>query len=76
MLNTSKAGPAPQVSAPARQHIGFKTMIAICVGTVVVQGAMASALMGFGIGGLSFWPPCWWPPCLPSATPCPSRNFR
>ncbi|MHB0774912.1 APC family permease [Halomonas sp. WWR20] len=38
-------------SAPG---IGFKTMIAICVGCVVVQGAMASALMGFGIGGLSF----------------------
>ncbi|MGQ0336034.1 APC family permease [Halomonas elongata] len=34
--------------------IGFKTMIAICVGCVVVQGAMASALIGFGIGGLSF----------------------
>ncbi|MDR5874317.1 APC family permease [Vreelandella gomseomensis] len=54
MLDTSKAGPAPQASAPVRQHIGFRTMIAICVGTVVVQGAMASALMGFGIGGLSF----------------------
>ncbi|MGO2146523.1 APC family permease [Halomonas sp.] len=37
-----------------RQQIGFKTMIAICVGTVVVQGAMVSALVGFGIGGLSF----------------------
>lgn len=34
--------------------IGFKTMIAICVGCVVVQGAMASSLIGFGIGGLSF----------------------
>ncbi|MCZ0927571.1 APC family permease [Halomonas janggokensis] len=54
MLDTSKAGPVPQASAPVRQHIGFRTMIAICVGTVVVQGAMASALMGFGIGGLSF----------------------
>ncbi|WP_243409077.1 APC family permease [Kushneria phyllosphaerae] len=40
--------------APVRQAIGFKTMIAICVGCVVVQGAMASALMGFGLGGVSF----------------------
>ncbi|GHC23156.1 amino acid APC family transporter [Kushneria pakistanensis] len=41
-------------TSPVRQAIGFKTMIAICVGTVVVQGAMASALLGFGLGGLSF----------------------
>lgn len=41
----------PRSSVPG---IGFKTLIAICVGCVVVQGAMASALMGFGIGGLSF----------------------
>ncbi|MGP9498276.1 APC family permease [Halomonas sp. AOP43-D1-4] len=54
MLDTSKAGPVPHASAPRRQQIGFKTMIAICVGTVVVQGAMVSALVGFGIGGLSF----------------------
>lgn len=41
-------------AAGRRGVIGFKTMIAICVGCVVVQGAMASALTGFGIGGLSF----------------------
>lgn len=38
----------------AKPPIGFRTMIAICVGCVVVQGAMASALLGFGIGGVSF----------------------
>ncbi|MGO2381223.1 APC family permease [Halomonas sp. AOP7-E1-9] len=54
MLDTSKAGSVPQTSTYMRQQIGFKTMIAICVGTVVVQGAMVSALVGFGIGGLSF----------------------
>lgn len=41
-------------AAGNRGAIGFKTMIAICVGCVVVQGAMASALTGFGLGGLSF----------------------
>ncbi|ODC02282.1 amino acid transporter [Terasakiispira papahanaumokuakeensis] len=54
MTDTLKTGTMPQVSDPTHQHLGFKTMIAICIGTVVVQGAMASALLGFGIGGLSF----------------------
>lgn len=54
MLETTKAGAVASSRAPARQAIGFKTMIAICVGTVVVQGAMVSALLGFGLGGLSF----------------------
>ncbi|MGO3701043.1 MULTISPECIES: APC family permease [Halomonas] len=54
MLDTSKTGSVPQTSTSTRRQIGFKTMIAICVGCVVVQGSMASALMGFGLGGLSF----------------------
>lgn len=45
---------APSSAASHRPSMGFATMIAICVGCVVVQGAMASALLGFGIGGLSF----------------------
>ncbi|WP_024950929.1 APC family permease [Cobetia crustatorum] len=44
----------PLDCSSAKPPIGFRTMIAICVGCVVVQGAMASALLGFGIGGLSF----------------------
>lgn len=34
--------------------IGMGTMIAICVGVVIVQGAMTASLEGVGIGGLSF----------------------
>lgn len=53
--STSTRGASARESHSSRAPgIGFKTMIAICVGCVVVQGAMASALMGFGIGGLSF----------------------
>ncbi|WFF43530.1 APC family permease [Salinicola endophyticus] len=54
MLDTTKVAPAIPATPPARRAIGFNTMIAICVGTVVVQGVMASGLLGFGIGGLSF----------------------
>ncbi|MCM5705064.1 APC family permease [Larsenimonas salina] len=54
MTGTSKAGAVPRAGTLTEPRIGFKTMIAICVGTVVVQGAMASALLGFGIGGVSF----------------------
>lgn len=41
-------------AASARKDIGFATMIAICIGVVVVQGSMMSALQGMGLGGLSF----------------------
>lgn len=34
--------------------IGLLTMMAVCIGLVIVQGAMISALQGLGIGGLSF----------------------
>ncbi|SPJ32421.1 APC family permease [Kushneria phyllosphaerae] len=54
MLETTKTVTMPSAGKSLRQGIGFKTMIAICVGTVVVQGAMVSALVGFGLGGLSF----------------------
>ncbi|MCM5705065.1 APC family permease [Larsenimonas salina] len=54
MLDTTTAKPVASTDVPVRQAIGFKTMIAVCVGCVVVQGAMASALMGFGLGGVSF----------------------
>ncbi|MDE3738012.1 APC family permease [Metapseudomonas resinovorans] len=46
---------APVASArPAKKALGFTTMIAICIGVVVVQGAMMSALQGLGFGGLGF----------------------
>ena len=38
------------------QHkkLGFITMMAICVGLVIVQGSMISATQGIGIGGMGF----------------------
>lgn len=33
---------------------GFVTMMAICVGLVIVQGSMITALHGIGIGGMGF----------------------
>jgi amino acid transporter len=45
---------ASESTRPAKKVIGFSTMIAICIGVVVVQGAMMSALQGMGLGGLGF----------------------
>ncbi len=38
----------------ANKKIGFLTMMAICVGLVIAQGVMISALQGIGIGGMAF----------------------
>lgn len=38
----------------ASKKMGFPTMMAICVGLVVAQGVMISALQGIGIGGIAF----------------------
>jgi amino acid transporter len=45
---------AADTARPAKKGLGFATMIAICIGVVVVQGAMMSALQGMGFGGLGF----------------------
>lgn len=37
-----------------RPKLGFLTMIAICVGVVIVQGSMISATQGIGLGGMAF----------------------
>lgn len=37
-----------------KPSLRFLTMIAVCIGVVVVQGSMTSALTGYGLGGLSF----------------------
>ncbi|MDV6251975.1 APC family permease [Vibrio sp. EA2] len=34
--------------------IGLMTMMAICIGLVIVQGAMISATQGIGLGGMAF----------------------
>jgi len=36
------------------KKIGLVTMMAICIGLVIVQGAMISAMQGLGIGGMGF----------------------
>ncbi|SFP73581.1 Amino acid transporter [Geopseudomonas sagittaria] len=49
--------PLPASASSTRsvgRTIGFATMIAICIGVVVVQGSMVSALQGIGFGGAGF----------------------
>ena len=47
--------PSSAASArPVQRGLGFATMIAICIGVVVVQGSMVSALQGIGLAGLGF----------------------
>ncbi len=41
-------------SATKMKKIGLITMMAVCIGMVIVQGAMISALQGIGIGGMAF----------------------
>ncbi|MEP3350626.1 MAG: APC family permease [Marinomonas sp.] len=41
-------------ASAANKKIGFVTMMAICVGLVIAQGVMISALQGIGIGGMAF----------------------
>lgn len=43
-------------SKTSMQHkkLGFVTMMAICVGLVIVQGSMITATQGIGIGGMGF----------------------
>ena len=60
-MNKSTASAAPDTllqdvpGNPAlKRGIGFATMIAICIGVVVVQGSMVSALQGIGFGGAGF----------------------
>ncbi len=42
------AMPSPQ------RKMGLPTMMAICIGLVIVQGAMISATQGIGLGGMAF----------------------
>lgn len=48
---------APKIGSATvmqRKKLGFITMMAICVGLVIVQGSMITATQGIGIGGLGF----------------------
>ncbi len=59
-VDSPKSGMAgdysPLVDGKARKRsrLGFITMISICIGLVIVQGSMLSALQGVGIGGAAF----------------------
>ncbi|WP_428241925.1 APC family permease [Gynuella sp.] len=45
---------AAKSATPTVKKMGLPTMIAICTGLVIVQGAMISATQGIGIGGMAF----------------------
>ncbi|MFL1453993.1 APC family permease [Marinobacter sp. GN3S48] len=49
--DTPKEGTAVQKST---KKLGFMTMMAICIGLVIVQGSMITATQGIGIGGTAF----------------------
>lgn len=58
MSNTTQASPLEMGAVLSTPHhtkkMGLMTMLAICVGLVIVQGAMISAIQGVGIGGMAF----------------------
>ncbi|SBS29325.1 Serine/threonine exchanger SteT [Marinomonas spartinae] len=41
-------------STMSKKKIGLLTMMATCIGMVIVQGAMISAMQGIGLGGMGF----------------------
>jgi Amino acid transporters len=43
------------VAKNQKVKMGLPTMMAICIGLVIVQGSMNSAMQGIGIGGMSFF---------------------
>ncbi|AEF56125.1 APC family permease [Marinomonas posidonica] len=51
---TQGVSSAASAAANQSKKLGLPTMMAICVGLVIVQGAMISALQGIGIGGMAF----------------------
>lgn len=60
MSDTKAPGLAAENSASSHtrgaqaKKLGFLTMMAICVGVVIVQGSMISATQGIGLGGMAF----------------------
>lgn len=38
----------------SKTKMGLLTMMAVCIGVVIVQGAMISAMQGIGMGGMAF----------------------
>ncbi len=55
LVQTRKLEAADEKAARAdKSKMGLPTMIGICIGLVIVQGAMISATQGIGLGGMSF----------------------
>jgi len=54
ITNTEMMKTAVQSAVKNKTKLGLPTMMAICIGLVIVQGAMISALQGLGIGGMAF----------------------
>jgi len=51
--STINSIPTSQGMSSSRK-IGLLTMMATCIGMVIVQGAMISAMQGIGLGGMGF----------------------
>ncbi|MBK5354385.1 APC family permease [Pseudomonas sp. TH41] len=47
-------GSVKEALSTPKKKLGFLTMMAICMGVVVVQGSMISATQGIGVGGMGF----------------------
>ena len=54
ITDSNNVNMAAKPAANKMKKIGLLTMMAICIGLVIVQGAMISALQGLGIGGMAF----------------------
>ena len=50
----NSAGNTEAFSGASTLKMGLPTMMAVCIGVVIVQGAMISGMQGIGIGGLGF----------------------
>ncbi|MDO6452447.1 APC family permease [Neptunomonas phycophila] len=48
-----KMASSPVIASNSKK-MGLLTMMAICIGLVIVQGAMISAMQGIGMGGMTF----------------------
>ena len=54
ITNSDNVNMAAKPATNKMKKLGLPTMMAICIGLVIVQGAMISALQGLGIGGMGF----------------------
>ncbi len=54
ITNSDNMNMTAKSAASKITKLGLPTMMAVCIGLVIVQGAMISALQGLGIGGMGF----------------------